>query len=91
MDWPDLVCVPRWLTSDTRYWGETCALSTGKSLVYARDCGSTAGSHGGGPHRLPLPIPEKTTQASFWGGAQGWGRQLEQPKALLLPAQHSEA
>ncbi|EFB16427.1 hypothetical protein PANDA_017100 [Ailuropoda melanoleuca] len=51
-----------WPTSDTRYWGETCALSTGKSLVYRRDCGSTAGGHNSGPHHLPLQIPEKTAQ-----------------------------
>ena len=33
-DWPDLACVPRCLALDTRwYWGETCAVSTSKSLV----------------------------------------------------------
>ena len=35
VDWPELVCVSRCPTSDTHwYWGETCALSTSKSLVY---------------------------------------------------------
>lgn len=36
-------------------------------------CGSTAGGHGGGSHRLPVLVPEKTAQVSFWGQAQGWG------------------
>ena len=35
MDWPELVCVPRCLTSDTHWYsGETCESSTSKSMVY---------------------------------------------------------
>lgn len=35
MDWPELVCVPRCLNSDTHWYsGETCESSTSKSMVY---------------------------------------------------------
>lgn len=33
--WPELVCVPRCPNSKTHwYWGESCELSTSKSLVF---------------------------------------------------------
>ena len=33
--WPELVCVPRCLNSDTHWhWGESCEFSTSKSMVY---------------------------------------------------------